>query len=69
MKKYVSLLYYIMVVFFCFGQKLINRADSKNSFMTVTRMQKLFNFNFLNFQISKDIVWAYDFKLASGTRA
>jgi hypothetical protein len=27
--------------------------------MTVTRIQEQFYFNFLNFQISKDIVWAY----------
>jgi hypothetical protein len=35
----------IMFGFFRFGQKL-NRADSKNSFMTVTGIHKLFNFNF-----------------------
>jgi hypothetical protein len=47
--------YYVPV--FCFGRKL-NRADCKNSFMTVTRIQKQFNFNCFNFRISKAIVWA-----------
>jgi hypothetical protein len=35
----------IMFVFFCFGRKL-NRADSKDSFMTVTRKHKIHNFCF-----------------------
>jgi hypothetical protein len=47
-----------MLGFFCFGRKL-NRADSKNRFMTVTRIQKQF---FFFFRISKDIVWASAYK-------
>jgi hypothetical protein len=50
--------YYVR--FFCFGRKL-NRADSKNSVMTLTRIQQQMYLNFSNFWISKDIVWAYGF--------
>jgi hypothetical protein len=35
----MSQIHDIMFVFFCFGRKL-NRADSKNSVMTLTRIQK-----------------------------
>jgi hypothetical protein len=43
----------ILFVLFCF----------KNSFMTVTRIPKLFYFYVQNFRISIDIVCAYDFKV------
>jgi hypothetical protein len=39
----------------------LNRADSKNSFMTVTWIQQIFYLKYLNFWISKDILWAYGF--------
>jgi hypothetical protein len=45
----------IMFVCFGFGRKL-NRDDSKNRFMTVTRIQTQFYIIFFNFRISKDIV-------------
>jgi hypothetical protein len=51
----------IRFVCFCFGRKL-NRADSKNSFMTVTRTHKPVYCNYVNFWISKDIVCASGFK-------
>jgi hypothetical protein len=49
----------IMFVFFRFGRKL-NRADSKNSLMTITGIQKLF---YCYCFISKDIVWASGFNV------
>jgi hypothetical protein len=35
--------------------------------MTVTGIQKQFYFYFFNYWISKDIVWAYDFKTEINT--
>jgi hypothetical protein len=49
------------VRFICFGRKL-NMAGSKNSFLTVTRIQTNYVLIVLIFRISKDIVWAHDFK-------
>jgi hypothetical protein len=51
----------IIFVLFCFGRKL-NRADSKHSCMTVTRIQTLYIYIFFNCRILKDIVWTLDFK-------
>jgi hypothetical protein len=52
----------IMFVCFCCGRTL-NRADSKHSVMTLTRIQRKMYFNLLKFRISKDIVWAYGFNM------
>jgi hypothetical protein len=52
----------IMFVLFYFGRKL-NRTDSKNGVMTLTRKQTKMYLIFSNFLISKDIVWAYGFKM------
>jgi hypothetical protein len=46
---------------FVFSVLVLNRADNKNSVMTLTRIQNKMYLIFSNFRISKDIVLASGF--------